>query len=518
VTDDRKDNAVLEERLRQLWRDIRDGSGTHTSVVVPSLSFPAEELVKIAGAPFYEERLLFCLMRLRDPRARVLYITSQPIHPQIVDYYLQLLVGVPTSHARERLGMLCVYDATPRPLTEKLLERPRVIERIRRWIGDTDRAYLTCFTTSPLELELSHRLDVPLNGAHPDDLWMGTKSGSRKVFKEAGVRTARGREDVFTRDEVLETLDALHREQPIRRAVVKLDDSFAGAGNGLFRYPDPMPEAPEERRRALQDALQEIDWTARGESWAGFEKKLATMGGVVEEFMEAREVHSPSVQMRVNPLGETSLVSTHDQVLGGTTGQVYEGCRFPANDDYRALIQTEAWKIAKILADRGVHSRFAIDFLVFRDAETEPWQLIAIEINLRMGGTTPPFLALQFLTGGDVDPETGHFRSGNGNQKFYRATDSLLSPDYRGLLPEDLIDILINHDLHYRPSTETGVLFHMIGALSEHGKVGVTCIGDSPEEAEKLFERTAEILDLETGEGGEVGESEYRSTAPAPIE
>jgi hypothetical protein len=32
----------------------------------------------------------------------------------VVDY-LQLLVGVPAAHARQRLQMLCLYDASPRP-------------------------------------------------------------------------------------------------------------------------------------------------------------------------------------------------------------------------------------------------------------------------------------------------------------------------------------------------------------------------------------------------------------------
>ena len=66
------------------------------------------------------------------------------------------------------------------------------------------------------------------------------------------------------------------------------------------------------------------------------------------------------------------------------------------------------------------------------------------------------------------------------------------------------MEILTRHGLHYQPSTETGVLFHMIGALSEFGKVGVTCLGDSPEEAERIYRWTVEVLDRETGakEGG----------------
>ena len=98
---------------------------------MPSFTLDQEELTKLDGAAFYEERLLFLLIRLRNPRAHVTYVTSQPVHPLILDYYLHLLAGVPASHARARLTMLCAYDSSPRPLTQKILERPRLIERIR---------------------------------------------------------------------------------------------------------------------------------------------------------------------------------------------------------------------------------------------------------------------------------------------------------------------------------------------------------------------------------------------------
>ena len=152
--------------------------------------------------------------------------------------------------------------------------------------------------------------------------------------------------------------------------------------------------------------------------------------------MEAEEVRSPSVQMRINPLGELEVVSSHDQILSGATGQTYSGCRFPAAEAYREAITAEALKVGNVLTRYGVISRFAVDFVVTLDEEGV-WHPFAIEINLRMGGTTVPFLALQFLTGGGLDRETGLFIGPDGQQKFYRATDALHSPSYHGLLPED---------------------------------------------------------------------------------
>ena len=44
---------------------------------------------------------------------------------------LELLPGVPTSHARRRLQLFDTDDASNRPLTEKLLERPALLARIK---------------------------------------------------------------------------------------------------------------------------------------------------------------------------------------------------------------------------------------------------------------------------------------------------------------------------------------------------------------------------------------------------
>jgi hypothetical protein len=41
-------------------------------------------------------------------------------------------------------------------------------------------------------------------------------------------------------------------------------------------------------------------------------------------------------------------------------------------------------------------------------------------------------------------------------------------------------------------------MFHLIGALSEFGKLGTVCIGDSRVSAEKFYHDTIAILDRET--------------------
>ncbi|HZF13307.1 MAG TPA: peptide ligase PGM1-related protein [Thermoanaerobaculia bacterium] len=488
---------ILKPRLHEVWEALTLQDETpHTSVVVPSLTLDQSGLQKLAGASFYEERLLFLLIRLRNPKARVVYVTSQPVHPLILDYYFQFLAGIPASHARQRLTLLCAYDASPRSLTEKILERPRLIDRIRAGIADIDRAYLTVFNSTPLERRLAVLLGVPLNGLDPALSHLGTKSGSRKVFQEAGVPYPAGREDLRDEADVLDALLDLKAERPdLPRAVVKLDDSFSGEGNALFHYPE------DPSREAVRGALHQLEYSLPTDTEDSYFEKFVKTRGIVEEYIVGLEKQSPSVQLRSSPKGEVLTLSTHDQILGGPTGQVFLGCSFPAREDYRQQIHHDAVKIGQVLARHGAVSRFGIDFLTWRETPGGEWKSSALEINLRMGGTTHPFLALQFLTGGRLDPDTGLFLSWSGQPKYYRATDNLKSDLYQGLLPEDLIDILTEHKLHYSHGTESGVLFHLIGALSEFGKLGMTAIANSREAVDRLYRHTLEVLDREAAYG-----------------
>ncbi len=351
---------------------------------------------------------------------------------------------------------------------------------------------MTVFNSTPLERKLSVLLGIPLNGVDPALSHLGSKSGSRGVFREAAVAMPAGSENLGSEEDLVAALDALRRTRPdIRRAVVKLNESFSGEGNAIFRY----PEAPG--RTALRDALADLTFSVDSETRDRYLAKFTEMGGIVEEFLEYPESASPSVQLRIDPQGEVVLLSTHDQILGGPSNQVYQGCRFPAEAPYRLQIQQAARSVGDVLARRGVVSRFGVDFFVGSRPGGEP-EVFALEINLRMGGTTHPFLALQFLTGGKLDPESGEFHSPGGLPKFYRSTDNLRSDAYRGLCPEDLIDILTINRLHYSHHTETGALFHMIGALSQYGKVGLTTIGNSREEADAIYASALEALDRES--------------------
>jgi len=496
VMDSQAEFDQLQKKLIPLWKSIeRLNQDPQTIVVVPSMSIDAIGSGTLMQA--YEERFLFLLLLLRQPRARLIYVTSQMILPNIIDYYLDLLPGVIPSHARPRLFLIAPLDGSARPLSDKLLDRPRLIERIRSLIMDPARAHLVPFNTTDREKALALRLGIPMYGADPKFFSLGTKSGCRKIFMEENVPHPLGYEDLGSKEEVIKAIAQMRVKKPsIQQVLLKLNEGVSGEGNAIIDLTGLPPPGNSKELSMLEERLRAMKFELPDVTYESYMQKLEERAAVVEERIIGEEFRSPSVQLRITPLGAVDLLSTHDQLLGGPSGQSYLGCVFPADTGYASLITREAAKIGRRLAKEGVIGRFALDFVVVRSSGK--WEPYAIEINLRKGGTTHPFLTLQFLTDGTYDPDTAIFTAPNGRQKFFVASDHVESPRYRTLTPDDLFDIVVRHNLHFGQTRQTGVVFHMMSALGELGRTGLTAVGNSHEDAKATYDRAVAVLDEET--------------------
>jgi hypothetical protein len=496
--------AQLQARLTPLFRDVfTDPRAPRTVVVVPGMSLDQEILARIDGLAHYEERQLTMLMLLRLPNTRIVFVTSTPIDPVIVDYYLSLLPGIPHHQARRRLIMLSAYDASNVTLTRKILERPRLIARIRAAIDDPARAHLSCFNATVDERELALALDTPLYACDPALGWLGSKSGSREIFKAAGVDLPAGAENLTDELDLVSALARLRTDFPeLERAAVKLNYGASGEGNAVFAFagaPDTarsgLPALEGWIRRELPTRLK---FEAPGESYEHYLAKFREMQGIVEAWIVGLEQRSPSAQLRITPTGSLESISTHDQVLGGATGQKFLGSTFPADERYRLTIQAAGRRVGEALQKRGALGRFGVDFVTVR-APSGVWRSIAIEINLRKGGTTHTFQTLQYLTNGRYDAATGEFHVPDGSTRCYYATDNLQAPQYRRLIPEDLIDVAVERDLHFDQGSLQGVTFNLIGALAEFGKLGVVSIAPSAQAARDQYAAAVRVLDEAAG-------------------
>lgn len=495
ATDKERYYQLQQQLVQQFKTTFPDKLAPRTVVVIPSLTLDHTILSKVKGHVFYEERLLCLLMLLRMPRTKIIYVTSVPIDPAIIDYYLHLLPGITGYHARQRLTLLSCFDASSVPLTEKILQRPRLIERIKQQIDPHSPAHITCFNVTAYEQSLALQLQIPLYGCDPDLNYLGTKSAARKLFKSLNVLTPEGFEDVKNKEQVIDCLTLLKQQNTsLRKAVVKMNDGFSGEGNAVFSY-EAAPADATLRSWISEHLAGNLKIVAAKLTADVFFKKFEEMEGVVEAFIEADTITSPSVQCLVDPLGKVSVLSTHDQMLGGEDYQIFLGATFPAHKDYAVDIGRMGAVIAEGLKEKGVLGRFAVDFMTAKVGNS--FKHYAIEINLRKGGTTHPYLMLQFLTEGDYDPEKGEYFMPDGKKRYYFATDNLQRDCYKGLTPHDLIDIAMLNGLHYSNALEEGVMFHLISALSQFGKTGLVAIGSTPERAVEYYKKVVAVLNDE---------------------
>lgn len=466
----------MEQRLgRRGVSDLAFG----TLVVLPSLTFPPDELIKIVGIEHYEERLLCMTLLLRRPSMRIVYVTSAPVDEAVVDYYLSFVHDV--DDARQRLHMVSAGDPEPRALSAKLLERPDVMDRIADHLEDRDNSFLFPFNVTDLEKRIAEQLGIATYGASPDLAKLGSKSGSRRVAKVAGVPTPPGAEDLMTIDEVEQATFALLDEMPDCEAIViKLNNGFSGQGNVVLERDDVVSPITDSH----------ATFCASEESWETFASKVAREGAVVEQLMRSSGMRSPSVQLRIFPGGEYEVVSTHDQILGGPDDQVYLGCRFPADESYRHVIQAYGLGVARELAVHGVIGSLGADFIVLANGD-----VYLSEINLRLGGTTHPFLMARFVTEGAYDLSAGELRVGD-EARVYIGTDNIKSEKLIGKSPTELISDLEGAGLAYDETSATGVTLHLLGATRRYGKLGAICIGRDSKHADVLYEGLLEAIGL----------------------
>ncbi len=448
--------------------------------MVPSISFPVAELDKIIAVQRYEERMLFVALLLRDPGVRVVYVTSSPVDPAIVDYYLRFVPDA--ASARDRLAMVDLGDPAVGSLSEKILARPDVLARLHRLApgGGT----MLAFIVTPAEEAVAEALGLHLLGAPAGLAPLGSKSGSREVAATAGVRRLDGAENLFSLPELATAIDAIRARRPGAKAVVvKLNNGFSGQGNAILQLDglsDPLPAS-------------KTTFCAAEESWPTFAAKVEAEGAIVEELVRAEGLASPSVQLRISPgrglpSARVEVLSTHDQILGEPEGQVYLGCRFPAAADYRSAIVAEAERVGAVLAGAGVIGSFGIDFVVV------PGDAVYLsEINLRLGGTTHPYWMARLATGATYDRASGELVTGGG-PRCYVATDNLKSRHLAERSPAEVIAMVDAAGLAFDPSTGTGVTLHLLGAVPGYGKVGATCIGGSAESADALYRRLLDVL------------------------
>src|SRR5439155_25578389 len=149
------------------------------------------------------------------------------------------------------------------------------------------------------ESDLAVALGIPMYGADPAHLHFGTKSGSRRLFAEEGVSHPDGAENLRTFDDLVRAIRELRARRPdVRSVIVKHDEGVTGEGNATIDVRDD-----------IEECVRGMRFESSTTTFEEYMAKLEAEGGIVEERVTGEEIRSPSVQMRVTPLGELEILS-----------------------------------------------------------------------------------------------------------------------------------------------------------------------------------------------------------------
>jgi len=476
---DTRQRGLLDAWRANAWGSEED----HVVVLLPSFSLGPTILSHYRArlGPLEHRYLVAALMLRSIPGADLFLVTCAEPGDEVIDYYARLAFPDNPQRLKQRLHVLVVPDSSARGISAKLLDRPDLIEHLRARIGGRP-ALLEAWNVTDDEVAVGLALGVPVNGTSPA-LWpLGFKSAGRRLFREAGVPTPAGCEEVHDAEEVAAAIATIRRSRPrLSEVVVKQDNSGAGDGNWV------VPTNSSGRRIPLQSLSRECLRDAP--EW--FAQDLVS-GGIVEEMVRGREVTSPSAQIDIGADGSVRVLATHEQVLGGDNGQVFVGCRFPADPAYAGVLASHARSVGELLAGHGVLGRVAVDFVcVLRRGS---WAVFALEINLRRGGTTHPYTVLRHLVPGSYDEKAGRWVAEDGTTRCYRADDSLQHADWLGMSRSTAIQAVEDAGLGFDNATGTGVVLHMLSGLAVDGRMGLTAIGRTPDEAALLHAAVGDAL------------------------
>ncbi len=482
--------------------------GERTFVVVSGLNSDKFNLSKVKGLRFYEERMLFILFLLKYKNTKIVYVTSDNFDTTLFDYYLGLISGKPKEIAdmKSRLTHIQVKDSQHLSLTEKLYNSHAALKRIAKAITNEKTTVLRCYNPTILERKLAVRIGIPLFGSAEKFDYVGSKSGGRKVFKLADLNVIPGITSLKSFTELYGAIAKLMRDYPkFKKLVIKLEQGASGRGNCLFSVEDFLNDNDIEI--SIRTDLAKLTSLIKKNfhKYCRLEaddleieryiREFNRIGGIVEGYVDGKIKYSPSAQLFLSTEGKVSIASTHEQILGGSDGQKYLGCTFPALDVHRKLVIREAKKVGDWMIKKGMVGHFSIDFVTVQSNELEIPKIYPIEINLRKGGTTHPFRIAYYLTKSKYNKRDGILYCGK-TPIYYMARDIVESEKYKVLSSSELIKMIDKSKISFNKNTKKGVMVYMPGMISEYGRFGALSVGHTKEEAEEYFKKLIKAINL----------------------
>ncbi|KVF36238.1 hypothetical protein WJ21_16615 [Burkholderia vietnamiensis] len=450
--------------------------GDRTIVFIPSISFDGLTDKYLIGLNCFEERNLYYLACLSNPKTRFIAVLSSTVEDSFIDYCVDHVARarlIDSASLRERFEIVRIPTVSDENLSHALFRQPVVLESLQQRIRRTANPIIDFWLVSPEEIRLATALNCPYYGLPESALQFDNKSNARGLFKEIGLRIPEGEEHIDSPIEAWLALKRLVERTSASEYLIKLNCEEAGKGIAIVDRESILQ--PFEKFAGLIKAPTGIPVDE-------FVEALCRQGATVEAFIAASIKACPSVKMEVLADGSVRNLATHDQVLNGLA---YSGARFPAAESYRSELIRIGYQVAEAAGQRGARGIVSVDFLATKNSPSEPWTLWGMEINARKGATTHPYYWTRWLTGSDYSVDTGTLTCDAG-ETVYCASEFFSDPHLHLVPPSLLLSDLRESGLDYNHQERSGVFVHMLSSVRRFSKVGATVIARNSYEVDVL--------------------------------
>ncbi len=216
------------------WNVAKNGPTEESNPTVKRFGGVAEALSE--GSHPFEEEAFWNLIKNgpteeSNPPVRQVLVVSQHAQPAAYEYVLQLVAGIPASKSKDRLVLSLGGRSPGASLTEKILNRPDVLDQLRRVMAGSDQADLHCYMNTKGESVLAHVLGANLQATDPALQYWGSKPGGRELLQAAGVPVSPGTQTAWSVRGLAEEIAALaESDSKPGRWVVKLSNGVSGGG------------------------------------------------------------------------------------------------------------------------------------------------------------------------------------------------------------------------------------------------------------------------------------------------
>ena len=386
------------------------------------------------------------------------------------------VVCVPRNPADHLDAVTSVAENTPAEALSAMQEKVQALKAE----PDTELVGMSVYKTNEHWQNFAEQLGLEYLCVDADLNDWGTKHGCRQVFRDAEVPHARGTYELVRSEEGLANdIYSVLTDYNLKKVIVKLDEGCCGDGNVMMDFSADVEKIGQlSKEEAVALIAAKI-----GELPEEYRAQLPANGAIIEEFFEGSGFCSPSVDVLIQSPDNIAALNGYDMTMGGEQGLAFKGIFGPL--EWECDLRSMAKQASVGLAKKGVRDHAAVDFVVFRDPDGVQ-QAYAVEVNMRKSGGTVPYRILAHLTEDEAL-----------QNKSLHTFDHVELPGFKSLpasvweasgeqIENDFFEWLTSEDFTYSHKTETGCVAHF--QTLPNGEVGVTCIGDTIEEAKEFLD------------------------------